>query len=273
MKNKNLLGLYGLKWNPFENSIPLEGIVGSKEIDHFCWRVENLVIDGGFAMITGDPGTGKSVTLRLLADRLGKIPEIKIGVISRPQSGLADLYRELGEMFEVDLRPSNRWGGFKGLRQKWHGHIGSTLFRPVLLVDEAQEMVMQTLNEIRHLSSTNFDSKNILTVIFCGDCRFNDKLRNPDLIPLGSRINVRLSVKSATKDELTRTLKGAIEKAGNNHLMTKELIEMLADHAAGNFRVMMGMSNTLLAEGVTKELDKLDEKLFFEVFNPTPRKK
>ena len=54
-------------------------------------------------MITGHPGTGKSVMLRLLSNRLSLIPEIKIGVLSRPQSSIADFYRELGELFEVDL--------------------------------------------------------------------------------------------------------------------------------------------------------------------------
>lgn len=41
-------------------------------------------------MITGHPGTGKSVALRLLSHRLQKLSEIKVGILSRPQSGLSD---------------------------------------------------------------------------------------------------------------------------------------------------------------------------------------
>ena len=117
MSNKKLLNLYGLKWNPFDPALPLEGLISSPQIDNFCWRVENLVMDGGYAMITGHPGTGKSVALRILAARLSKMQDVKVGVLTRPQSGLSDFYRELGELFGVELKTSNRWGGYKTLRK------------------------------------------------------------------------------------------------------------------------------------------------------------
>lgn len=63
--NQNLLALYGLKWNPFTPELPTEGIYVSPRIENFCWRIEHVQIrEGGFAMIHGDPGTGKSVALR-----------------------------------------------------------------------------------------------------------------------------------------------------------------------------------------------------------------
>jgi KaiC/GvpD/RAD55 family RecA-like ATPase len=74
--------------------------------------VEQLVADGGFALITGDPGTGKSVALRLLAERLDRLRDVVVGVVTRPQSGAADFYRELGELFNVKLSPHNRVVGF-----------------------------------------------------------------------------------------------------------------------------------------------------------------
>jgi hypothetical protein len=58
--------------------------------------------------------------------------------MERPQSGLGDFYREMGMLFGVNLTPANPYGGFKALREKWRTHIKATLFRPVLLIDEAQ---------------------------------------------------------------------------------------------------------------------------------------
>ena len=62
----------------------------------------------------------------------------------------------MGDLFGVALKPHNRWGGFKALRERWSAHIESTLVRPVLLVDEAQEMPPAVLSELRLLTSTRF---------------------------------------------------------------------------------------------------------------------
>ena len=271
MSNKKLLNLYGLKWNPFDPALPLEGLISTPQIDSFCWRVENLVMDGGYAMITGHPGTGKSVALRILAARLSKMPDVKVGVLTRPQSGISDFYRELGELFGVELKSSNRWGGHKNLRKGWRDHIRSTLFRPVLLIDESQEMLPTVLNELRIMMSENFDSEIILTLVLCGDNRLPEKFREPILIPLGSRIRVRMTQESATKEQLEKTLIESMAKAGNANLMSKELINTLVEHASGNYRVMMIMADNLLSEGMAKDVNQLNEKLFFQIYS-TPQK-
>ena len=81
--NKKLLSLYYLKYNLFSPQVPVEALLISAPIDHFCWRVESqLVNEGGFALLTGDPGMGKSVTLRLLANRLSTQRDISVRVLS-----------------------------------------------------------------------------------------------------------------------------------------------------------------------------------------------
>src|SRR5436189_195301 len=70
MNSKKLLALWGLKWNPFSPELPREALLVTAALDNFAWRVEQLVQEGGFALVTGEPGTGKSVALRLVAARL-----------------------------------------------------------------------------------------------------------------------------------------------------------------------------------------------------------
>ena len=71
--NQSGIALYGLKWNPFSPELPVEAIYVPPRIENFCWRIEHAQIrEGGFAMIHGDPGSGKSIVLRLLAERLKK---------------------------------------------------------------------------------------------------------------------------------------------------------------------------------------------------------
>ena len=105
--NRILLTQYGLKWNPFSTELPSEALYLSPKISDFLWRIENVhVREGGFALFTGDPGTGKSVVLRALADRLEGQADLMVGVLNHPQSNLGDFYRELAEVFGVALKPA-----------------------------------------------------------------------------------------------------------------------------------------------------------------------
>jgi len=130
---------FGLKWNPFSPDVPTPALWLSPALEHFCRRMDNVSSHGGFALISGKPGTGKSVALRLLHHYLAGATDRTVAVLTRPQSRLADFYRELGQLFGLSLAPHNRWAGFSSLREKWWQHIHSTGMRPVLLVDEAQE--------------------------------------------------------------------------------------------------------------------------------------
>lgn len=266
--NKKLLGIFGLKWNPFSPDVPTDALLVAPRVESFCWRIENLAREGGFALVTGVPGIGKSAALRLLVERLGAIRDIKIGVMSKPHASVADFYRELGDLFVVQLSPHNRWAGAKVLRERWQAHIDAALVRPVLVIDEAQDMSTKVLDEVRHLSSARLDSHMLLTTILAGDTRLVEKFKGDDLLPLASRMRVRLNLDRATPDELEQCLRHAISKAGATKLMTSELVTTLCEHAAGNYRSLMTMAGELLATGAQREVKQLDEKLFFETYTP-----
>lgn len=264
--NKKLLSLYGLKWNPFTADVPTEALLVTPKIESFCWRIEQLVREGGFAQIYGEAGTGKSVVLRLLAARLDAIRDVSVGVLTRPQAHRADFYRELGHLFGVSLSPHNRWAGAKALRERWQAHIEASLCRPVLLIDEAQEMLPAVLSELRLLVSAELDARQVLTVVLAGDMRLMDKLKLPELVPVGSRIRTRLRTEPASVDDLLAHLKHALVQAGCPKLMTAEVMATLAEHAAGNLRVLMGLGDDLLAAASERQADSIDEKLFFDVY-------
>jgi type II secretory pathway predicted ATPase ExeA len=255
---KTLLQRYGLKWNHVAPDVPTDALRVTPRIESFSWRIEHLAREGGFAAVVGDPGTGKSVTLRLLAARLTALRDVVVGVITRPHAGVADFYRELGYLFGVALSPHNRWAGAKVLRDTWLAHIDAAVFRPVLLVDEAQDVRTDVLTELRLLASADLDARVILTVVLAGDRRLLARLRDVDLLPLDSRLRVKLLLEAASRDELAQCLRHALETAGNPRLLTAGLLDTLVDHAGGNHRTLMAHAHELLLAGAERERPQLD---------------
>jgi type II secretory pathway predicted ATPase ExeA len=113
----------------------------------------------------------------------------------------------------------------------------------------------------------------LLTVVLAGDQRLPQRFRSEDLLPLGSRMQVRLLFESATPDELLGCLQHRLKTAGNPKLITPDLQRTLCEHAAGNYRTLLNLAGELLAAGVQQEVRQLDEKLFLETFTvPKPPK-
>ncbi|MGH7416522.1 MAG: hypothetical protein ACREKB_01930, partial [Candidatus Rokuibacteriota bacterium] len=147
-------------------------------------------------------------------------------------------------------------------------HMHHTRLRPVLLIDEAQEMLPAVFSELRLLASTQFDSRPLLSIVLAGDGRLADLLRRDDLLPLGSRIRIRLALDYASREELRACLDHLLATAGNPTLMTAELMHTVCEHAVGNHRVLTTMAAELLDAAAARELPQLDEKLYLELFTP-----
>lgn len=246
MKTDRIHTIYGLKWNPFSPDVPVEGLYTPAKLDSFFWRLEHLVLDGGFSSITGDLGIGKSAALRLLKARLEGVPELCVQVLQRPLSSLRDFYRELADLFAVDINTANRYASFDRIRGQWLAGIKRTLFRSVLIIDEAQS---------------------------ASDDRLFKKLATPELAPLESRLHVRHTVETWSSDDLATMLKARLHSTGRPHIMTEGVIIAVSSHCLGNPRTMLAQCNELLLAAAQRDALVIDEQLFFDVLKPTSPKK
>jgi general secretion pathway protein A len=263
----DLASRYGLTFHPFRPDVPIEALSTHPALDAFLFRVTQQLRDGGFAAITGDPGTGKSAALRIVAASLEAHKDVAVAVLSRPQCNNADFYRELGHLFNISLSPHNRWAGSKILRETWLEHIDKARTRPVIIVDEAQEMKATVLAELRLLSTMNLDARSLLTVILAGDDRLASRLRTPDLLPIHSRIRSHLTLGYAEPEQLRVVLDNLLEHAARPDLMTNDVKTALATHAHGNLRAMMTMADNLLSHAMQHDLATIDEQAFFDLFH------
>jgi type II secretory pathway predicted ATPase ExeA len=254
--------LFGLTHHPFDCDCPLRGCWRSPLIDLCCRRIGLLARRGGFALLFGPPGTGKSVALRFLAEELRSAErEHTVAILERPHASLADFYRELGSLYGITLSPHNRWAGAAALRQQWRSHAEDNYLNAVLIVDEAQEMSSTVLNELRLLAGERLDAGWLLSVVLCGDDRLIDRLRSSDLAPLNSRIRIRIRCEELPPASLGQVLRHLITEAGNPALFAEQVIDAIAEQAGGNLRSLMHLADQLLAQAREANRPCVDQDL------------
>ena len=128
------------------------------------------------------------------------------------------------------------------------------------------------LTELRLLQSACFDSESLLFTILCGDGRLPERFRTPELLQLGSRIRTRLQLPALSPEQMEDYLNFALIQAGHPQLMSPELISTLAAHALNNLRVLNHMAAELLTAAAQRNLPRIDESLYFELFAQTTSK-
>ena len=138
---------------------------------HRRWSYQ-LHYDNLVALVAKRPELGplsSYATVRRSMKRLYAQRDVVVGALTRPQGSVPDLYQELGHLFSVPLTPHNRWSCAKVLRVRWVARIDSAHWRPLLLIDEAQEMRAAAINELRFLMSKDLDACSLLTVVLAGE--------------------------------------------------------------------------------------------------------
>lgn len=92
---RRLHTVFGMKWNPFLPDVPAEALYRDARTESFLLRIQQLADHGGYALIGGSVGSGKSGTLRMVQRALEDAPDLRCVVLTRPHGSVNDFYREL----------------------------------------------------------------------------------------------------------------------------------------------------------------------------------
>ncbi len=202
-------------------------------LDHILYGIERRE---GFAVIVGDIGTGKTTMCWALLDRLAR-RNICTALIQNPMLSETDILRAILQDFGVRPEqfpdPSERGGSvspkeifntdwMQGMNKKQlldrlniflAAKAQEDVFT-VLIVDEAQNISMNLLEQMRLLSNLETAKKKLIQIIFVGQLELDKKLRLPSLRQLNQRISVRFETKALSRDDTERYIRHRIAVAG-----------------------------------------------------------
>jgi len=166
----------------------------------------------GFILLTGGIGSGKTTVLRNLIKNLNGVA--KLSRINNTKVSSEQLVSMINEDFGLDVHGKNKTRLLAELNEYLVEQYSKKL-QPILLIDEAQNLSSDLLEEIRLLSNLETDRTKLLQIILVGQPELKKTLMQPELKQLRQRINIRYHIVPLTFDETASYIKHRLTIAGN----------------------------------------------------------
>jgi len=256
----NYLQFYGLTFNPFDKSIPAEHVFESSDYQQFASRMEYFKSVRGFALIYGEPGSGKTTSLRVFTARLN--PQL-FRVIYLPLASVTvlDFYRHLAVGLGLEPR-SRKVELFHQIQECIVNAYLQKHLTTLIIIDEAQLVQNSILHDLRLLFNFQMDSKNYAMVLLAGQPLFLNQLSLQIHIPLRQRIAIHYGFKGLTRDEVNLYLTVLLKAAGvSEPIFTPDAIEAIAGFAGGLPRRVNNLAEKSLLVGFQKQLRAIDAEI------------
>lgn len=256
---------YHLKENPFNvTSDPDFFFSSAHHVEAFSHLVYGIEQRKGIIVITGEIGTGKTTLCRMLLNRLDR--QVKTALILNPNFSAIQLLQIIVKDLGIE-------GGFKNkfalvsalndflLEETSRGH------NVVIIIDEAQNLSVRQLEQIRLLSNLETEKEKLLQIVLIGQPELAEKLKLPSLRQLNQRVSVRYHIMPLNKDEVRAYIQHRLKIAGSGHpahpfiRFTDSAIDLIYAKSKGTPRMINILCDRALLAGFITETHHIDDNI------------
>jgi len=203
---------FGFQHYPFDRDIPPDEMFVSAGMAELTVRLHHLIELRAIGLVTGDSGSGKSSACRKMASEL-HAGLYKVLYVPLSTGNPMDLYKTIA--WELGLPTErNRAALYRQIRTEVTRLCVEARTRPVLIVDEAQWLRSEVLEELRLLTNYAMDSENRLCLLLAGQTELRRRVTMAVHESLSQRIAVRFHLPALTRDELPLYLAHLLRRAG-----------------------------------------------------------
>ncbi|MBM4339938.1 MAG: DUF2075 domain-containing protein [Deltaproteobacteria bacterium] len=255
------LDFYGLKEKPFALTPDPQFLYLSEShrtaIDSLLYGIKERE---GFMVVTGDIGTGKTTICRSLLDKLDK--NVKTAVIFNSYLAEGELLRAILQDFGFKTIGRTKAERIDALNQFLLQQLSQDS-HVILIIDEAQNLSIPVLEQIRMLSNLETTKEKMLQIILFGQLELNQKLWSPKLKQLNQRVAIRHHIRSLNREETESYIYQRLTVAGSHGTITfsKSALNEIYRFSGGTPRLINLICDRALLGGFVDETNQIDKEV------------
>lgn len=260
------LSYYGLTHNPFEKSSDIKEYYETNDFKQALSRLEYLKTVKGIGLFTGNSGMGKTYSLRYFSTMLN--PSL-YKVIYLPISTLTvlEFYKALA--YGLGIEPAfKKIDIFRQIQETIEHMSREKRIVPTIILDEAQYLRTDVLNDLKILLNFQMDSKNYCIVILAGQNVLRNKLNTNIHEALQQRIVIHYTYQGIGKEETKKYITSRLQSADvHGPIFTDGAIEAIYSCCDGSVRKLNNILTNCLIAGSQKKSQEINTDIVMQAQN------
>jgi type II secretory pathway predicted ATPase ExeA len=231
---RKVLNRFALTKDPFTKDVPVDEFFEHTGAESALKRLKAAVEGRSSAVLTGEPGTGKTFVLRALEEEL-PVGRFRLTYIHNSHVNARDFYRQLSVALGLEPKATSE-ALFRNVSRSIE-ETAAAKVHPVVVLDEAQFLPVRVLEHLPLLLNFHRDSKPFLSIVLVGLPELRERLTRNVLASLAARLAVRIQLDSLTPEDVGTYLKHRLRTAGSSkEVFAEDAVLMVAEATGGALR-------------------------------------
>jgi type II secretory pathway predicted ATPase ExeA len=251
---------FGLKYVPFTKEMSISNLFSTNALRDIQEYLQLAIKSEDFALISGSPGSGKSSSI---SSFLGSLDPVSFPHVyfTAEQYKIGEIAKLILHGFHAEM-PYQGYAALRKLKDYILKMSAEKNTKPIVVIDEAQELPLTTLKALKNIVNFNADSKSYITIILCGQSELVDMMKSDILTSLRRRIRVRYIFKALSIEETLAYIDHQFKLAGlQKAIITDNCKSEIFKLSKGNISNINNICFDLLISAVKEKKDIIEPSL------------